>query len=291
MTNTTTTVQKNINAKVRATLKHQKPLCGDCSGFTDERLLDKCKSVCSKADKLTTSEACPSFAPAVRLISPITQKRSFEPMVEMIADLPEDSLRVLASILYNEKRTRKAGHFFGQKVYVRYRGANSSNYLSNFMIAHVMYVSNEHYRLMSMDGRCVLTYGIHCRPNILTPDQFAELRVKMLKKNKLVDPDVERLLTKRFQAEEEHELNLTKESAIGNVTTIDKVFKENGVRRSKQKTTTLIDLVARASSGYDVSKQADKYDPDVVRNRGEKEGKSSKGGGDTIFSVGSGSEF
>lgn len=210
-------------------------------------------------------------------------------MVEMISELPDDSLRVLASILYNEKRTRKAGFFFGQKVYVRYRGANTSNYLSNFMIAHVMYVSNEHYRLMSMDGRCVLTYGVQCRPNIFIPEQFAVLREKMLKKNKLVDPDVERLLSKRFQAEEEHELNLTKESAIGTVTTIDKVFKENGVRRSKKKTTTLIDLVARAASGFDVSKQADKYDPEVKRNRGEKDGKPSRAGGDMIFSVGVGS--
>lgn len=212
-------------------------------------------------------------------------------MVEMFAELPDDSLRVLASILYNEKRTRKAGYFFGQKVYVRYRGANSSNYLSNFMIAHVMYVSNEHYRLMSMDGKCVLTYGIQCRPNIFTVDQFADLRTKMLKKNKLVDPDVERLLSKRFQAEEEHELNLTKESAIGNVTTIDKVFKENGVRKSKQKTTTLIDLVSRAASGYDVSKQAGKYDSEVKRNRGEKEGKAADNGGDLIFSVGAGAEY
>lgn len=284
-----TTVQKNINAKVRATLKHQKPLCGDCSGFKDERLLDSCKSVCGKADKITTSEACPSFAPAVRQLSPVTQKRSFEPMVEMIAELPDDSLRVLASILYNEKRTRKNGFFFGQKVYVRYRGANTSNFLSNFMIAHVMYVSNEHYRLMSMDGRCVLTYGIQCKPNIFTVAQFADLRAKMLKKNKLVDPDVERLLSKRFQAEEEHELNLTKESAIGNVTTIDKVFKENGVRRSKKKTTTLIDLVANAASGFDVSKQAGKYDPEVDRNKGK--GKGGNSSGDIIFSVGAGSEL
>lgn len=210
-------------------------------------------------------------------------------MVEMIAELPDDSLRVLASILYNEKRTRKNGFFFGQKVYVRYRGANTSNFLSNFMIAHVMYVSNEHYRLMSMDGRCVLTYGIQCKPNIFTVAQFADLRAKMLKKNKLVDPDVERLLSKRFQAEEEHELNLTKESAIGNVTTIDKVFKENGVRRSKKKTTTLIDLVANAASGFDVSKQAGKYDPEVDRNKGK--GKGGNSSGDIIFSVGAGSEL
>lgn len=290
MTNTTT-VQKNINAKVRASLKHQKPLCGECSGFNDERLLDKCKSVCSKAEKISSSDACPSFAPAVRQLSEFSQKRTFEPMVEMFAELPDDSLRVLASILYNEKRTRKAGYFFGQKVYVRYRGANSSNYLSNFMIAHVMYVSNEHYRLMSMDGKCVLTYGIQCRPNIFTVDQFADLRTKMLKKNKLVDPDVERLLSKRFQAEEEHELNLTKESAIGNVTTIDKVFKENGVRKSKQKTTTLIDLVSRAASGYEVTKQAGKYDSEVKRNRGEKDNKAADHGGDVIFSVGAGAEY
>lgn len=290
MTNTTT-VQKNINAKVRASLKHQKPLCGDCSGFADERLLDKCKSVCSKAEKIQSSDACPSFAPAVRQLSEFSQKRTFEPMVEMIADLPDDSLRVLASILYNEKRTRKTGHFFGQKVYVRYRGANSSNYLSNFMIAHVMYVSNEHYRLMSMDGRCVLTYGIQCRPNIFTVDQFAELRAKMLKKNKLVDPDVERLLSKRFQAEEEHELNLTKESAIGNVTTIDKVFKENGVRKSKQKATTLIDLVSRAASGFNVSKIAGEYEPDVERDKGKGKGPKEGASGAMIFSVGAGSEY
>lgn len=263
------TVQKGINRKVREALRNQKPLCGECSGFKEDKLLEHCSTVCSKADKISTSAACPSFAPAVRGLSDFSQKRSFEQLVALMSEIPDDSLRVLASILYNENRTRKAGFKFGQKVYVRYRGANTSNYLSNFMIAHVMYVSHEHFRLMSLDGRCVLTFASKCRPNIFTPAEFDPLRKKMVKQNKLVDPDVERLLTKRFRAEEEYDLNLTDESLSGSITTIDTVFKENKIRRTKKKTTTLIELVASAVEGFDVSKQAGKYTTEQRRTRGD----------------------
>jgi hypothetical protein len=274
-------IQKTINRKVRETLKKQKPVCGDCAGFKEDKLLENCSTFCSKADKLSTSEICPSFAPSVRKLSGFTQKRAFSEFASILADVPDDALGALSAIIAVEASTRRAGFKFAQKVYVRYRGALKSNYLSNFMIAYVMYATPDHFRLISEDGRCALTFGANCKPNIYTTEQFAKLRAKMREAGKFLDPDVETLLDRRFRAEE-GELRMVDESFQGNVTTIDSVVKENKIPRRKRKDTstitTLVDIVAGVSQGFDMSKKADKY-------VSERTPKKKKAGDNTIISV------
>ncbi len=255
-------IQSNINKGIQSALIGLKPLCGECSGFEDEKLLENCSTVCSKADKLCSSASCPSFAPRVKVLKEYAQRDGFEHLVSLVEQIPDEALRVLAAIISGESVTRKRGYRFGQKVYVRYRGTSGSNYLSNFMTANVMYVNEQHIRLMSLDGRCVLTFSHACKVNIFTPQEFAPLRQKMLNANKLLDPDVETLLSRRYRAEEEYNLGITSDSLAGNITTIDTVFKENGIRRKSSKgnkPATLVDIVAGIASGRNMKKAAEEY--------------------------------
>lgn len=247
--------------QVKAALKSQQPLCGDCVGLKCEKLIADSKQVCSKLGKTQTSKSCPHFLADTKSLRPILKRDAFDAMVALFQELPKDSLRAVASMLYNEKKTRTAGYFFGQKVYVRYRGAANADYLSNFMIARVMSVNSEFIRLTSQDGKCNLTFVKKtCAAIILSVEEFDELRKKMIARGRLVDPDVERLITKKYRAEEEYELNMTSESAGGQITTIDTVFKENKIpRRKAKKAVDLVDLVNGMMAGHDVKKEAKGY--------------------------------
>jgi len=249
--------------KTKAALKSLQPRCGDCVGFKCEKLIPDSKEVCSKADKTMTSSTCPHFIADVEPLKPLMKRDAFDALIAILQEVPTEGLRNLASLLYNEKKTRKAGFHFGQKVYVRYRGSASANYLSNFMIARIMSVTKEAIRLTSQDGKCNLTFFRETNEqHILSVDEFNELRVKMVRKGRLVDPDAERLLSKKLRCEEEYELGMTNESSGGQITTIDTVFKENKLPRKKgKKEVDLVDLVNGVMAGQNVEKQARSYRP------------------------------
>lgn len=261
--------------QVKATLRSQQPLCGDCVGLKCEKLIADNKQVCSKLGKTATSKVCPHFITDTKALRPVLRRDAFDAVVALFQELPKDSLRAVASMLFNEKKTRAAGFYFGQKVYVRYRGAANADYLSNFMIARVMSVNSEFIRLTSQDGKCNLTFlRKTCAAIIMSVEEFDALRKKMIARGRLVDPDVERLITKKYRAEEEYELNMTSESAGGQVTTIDTVFKENKApRRKGKKMVDLVDLVNGMMAGHEVKKTAKDYG----RAKSTKTKRSSKG--------------
>lgn len=258
--------------QVKAGLKSLQPLCGECVGFKCEKLVPDNKMVCSKdpkAARTSTSKTCPYFIADSKPLAPLMRRNAFEGLVSLIQEIPDDGLRALASLLYNEKKTRRTGMYFGQKVYVRYRGAANADYLSNFMSAIVLSASSEYVRITSQDGRCNLTYSKKCFPHIIPAEKFDELRKKMIAKGRLVDPDVERLITKKLRAEEEYELNMTSDSSGGQITTIDTVFKENKAPRRKGKQTVdLVDLVNGMMSGHGLSleKEARTYKRSAKRS-------------------------
>lgn len=197
-----------------------------------------------------TSEVCSSFEPNLRQVEDVVaDEGGFMALARIVDTMGEKSLRAMGAMLMREEHTRKAGYKFGQVVYVRYRGKATSNYISNFMQAYVMFVNNSNYRLMSKDGKCVLTYSSECKPHILTKREFSKLRNSMIDKGRMVDPEVERTLSKRLQAEEDYELGITKESLSGNVTTIDTVFKENKAPR-RGNINDLVSIVNDIEAGF-----------------------------------------
>lgn len=246
---------------MKTALREVLPTCGDCSGFECEILIDGQKKVCSKLDKTKASKPCQQFAPNVKKVA-VLGEGSLGALANLIRGLDSDVLRSLSILMHNEPKTRKQKMQFMQTVYVRYRGQANRNYISNFMRAYVMYATPKHYKLMSQDGRCVLTYTANCRPVIFTEDEFATMHTQMLRKGALVDPDTEQLIVRRFRCEEEYELNLVEdETKSGQVSTIDDVFVGNGIKkgRKKGKMPDLISLVADAAEGYNVEKESRVY--------------------------------
>ena len=209
----------------------------------------------------------------------IASDGGFMALARIVDKLPDASLRTLGVMLMREEKTRKMGYKFGQVVYVRYRGLASSNYISNFMKAHIMFVDKKTYKLMSNDGKCVLTFNADCKPHIMTRQEFKCLRNSMLEKGKLVDPDVDRTLSRRLRAEEEYELGITNDSKNGSITTIDAVFKENKLPR-KSSLNDLCAIVSHIEKGFDARDSAESY-----RSRKAKTKRKQKNNKDIVIDV------
>lgn len=266
------------------TAKVERPTCGDCIGLHDERIVPKCKGTCSvEKGYISSSKACKHFSPNTNQIKGFIASDKFESLAQIIQSVPQEALSIIASTLYIEKHTRKIGFKFGQKVYVRYRGGSGSNYLSNFMIAYVFSANEDHVRVVSREGNCSLHFkkSIVTRGGVIyTVEEFDDLRDTMVKKGKYVDPDTTKLIARKLRAEEEHELNMTDESASGQITTIDTVFKENKVKKGKkQKIITLVDIVEEESSGFLVK------DKKKVKTGSKKKKTAKKRSGDQAIEV------
>lgn len=269
--------------QAKQALKGLKPTCGDCIGLKCEKLIEKNKGVCATVGRTSQSEPCKHFQPDVRPIQGLIGTDGFEALVGLVRNVPSDALRSLATLLYAEKKVRRLGFNFGQKVYVRYRGTSRSDYLSNFMLAHILSVQGDYIKVASKDGKCVATFLYdNVDSQIYSVDRFDVLRQKMIKKGRLVDPDVTHALTKRFRCVEEYELGITTESKGGTITTIDSVFKENKLPRrggkGTVKTIELVEIVDGILQGYDMSKESKKYKTKATA-------KKKKSGSDTIIDV------
>lgn len=319
-------VQSGIKAQVTKGLREVSPTCGDCSGLRDDILVEgntvPCGSVPkgnltkkgtddkgninaaanqkNREPKHEASAICPKFSPNTRPVG-ATGAEKISELAALISSIDPKALRALGVLMFNEPNTRNQGMTFMQKVYVRYRGAFGRNYISNFMQAYVMYATPQQYKLMSADGRCVLTYGENCRPVIHTEEEFAVMYEKMLAKGALIDPDATTLISRRWRHEEEFNLGISDladkaaDAGIG-VSTIDDVFTANKIRKGQKKgLPNLIELVADAAAGYDVdSKTSNFIERDVKRSKGDEaddeQPKKKRGSGVKVRNVRGGAE-
>jgi len=234
-------------------------ICGDCSGFCHDVLIEGQKTVCSKAGKERIHTACPKFIPVVEDLR--GDATNLDLVANIINNMDDRGLKIFSLLFAGASRTRRMGMRFMQRVYVRYRGLAGSDYLSNFMEAYVMVASKDIVKLVSKDFRCVLTYSRERMPTLYTEEEFEPKRAKMVAQSKLIDPDVESLLSRRFRCEEEYELNISSESLAGELTTIDSVFKSSKIKTRKAPgTDQMLNAVAMAASTFGDGEEEDFVD-------------------------------
>lgn len=239
--------------KTKNALKRLKPLCGDCEGFCNTRLIEGLKGFCKDSGKTKVSKICRQFQPNTIPLKEVADSTPFELLTQAVSGLNNAQVRAFATMLYAENNNRRLGYHFGQVVYIRYRGKANANYVSNFMRAYVMSAVGEYLKVMSEDGRCTASFLLANKNQIFTVEEFDGMRTRMTRLGRLVDPDVTTLLNRVLQAEERYELGITEESLDGKETTIDTVFKENKIGRRKTVITDLSDIVKDISSGIMVS--------------------------------------
>lgn len=163
--------------------------CGSCSGLIRERVLE---SRCNELGRLPTSKACGSHSPDVfSLVGDEERITNLEDVGEMMAQMSDNDLQILGSLMLREKQTRKNGFRFRQKVYIRIRGNSTANYLSNFVVGYVLDATKETVRVIGESGKTAIS-AINDKNSdtLYTVERFNKLRRQMLDEGKRLDPDL-----------------------------------------------------------------------------------------------------
>lgn len=261
------TMQKNIEVKVIESLKNQHPTCGDCVGFNCEIVRDK--KLCTERGVIETQKPCLQFVPNTNDLSSLVEDEdTFIALSRIVSAVDDNQLRKLGALIMREKQTRNAGYNMGQKVYVRYRGQARADYLSNFLTAYIMYADHDVIRVCSKNGKITMTFAGRARDAVYNDEAFEPIRQKMLKKQRYADPNVQKHIAKHLRTLEEYELGLSDKIDIGEIPTIDKVFKSNKVKKTKSAHNDLISIVNAIESGYDVASTTKKKKKTKVKKKG-----------------------
>ncbi len=172
--------------------------CGQCSGLHKDRLVAGNKSPCAGVGKQPTSKPCSSFKANVFSLSESNSKAtetndSLNMLASSISGFTTSELAVLAAIMLSEKKTRKQGFRFWQKVYVRISGTIDANYLSNFAVGRILDADRDFIRVISETGKsCIQVVSCKDCPTLYTVERFKELRTEMIKAKRITDPAIER---------------------------------------------------------------------------------------------------
>lgn len=186
-------------------------VCGSCLHLEKEKTFDK---PCIQLGKIPTSKQCGSYHPNMHMIVSTEDKYNrVEQIALALAGMQEYEIQAFAGVLESVKKTRKHGYSFFERVFVRYTGTGSANYVSNFMSCRVLYADKDYVRLISESGKSFLTLmnekdGV----TIIKVKVFVEMRREMLANRKYVDPKEKRL---------------TLTSQKGEITTLDEVVRQD----------------------------------------------------------------
>ena len=210
--------------------------CGSCVGLVRSPVLEV---PCNQVGKLPTSRSCGSHQPDVFTLAGGEEKVNLMlTIADVMARMSVNDLQILASLMLNEKTTRKHGFKFKQKVYLRVQGQTNSNYLSNFAVGYVLDANKDTVRLIGESG----TMSVSCLNEkdsctLYTVARFNVLREQMLKDRKFIDPAVQKII-----------IPAPKET---NVKTLDAAFDDGLLKKkSRKERGDLVSLVSRLSKGH-----------------------------------------
>lgn len=203
------------------------------------------------------------------------QQTDLEMLATVMSHMSPRQLDVLAGLAHTERKTRKMGWRFYERVYIRYVGPANSNYLSNFLVARILDVDDTTIRMIGEDkkGRVFISYEHDGKGNsdsVYRAKDFAELRRKMIDEGKRVDT---RYLNR-----------MAPSSQQGNVATFDEAVAAHALNEEKltRRSSAREDLVTLVSN-MSRSMYGANYGPEELRNKKRK--KKSRTKGDSEVSV------
>lgn len=164
--------------------------CGSCAGLKRERVFE---TRCVELGRIPTSRACKQHVPDAVTLMQDQEKRmeSFLDMAQVLRGMSPNDHQIFAAILMNERKTRKAGFSFMEKVYVRVQGQAGRNYMHNFATGYVLDADKEHVRIISESAKTMIVMPNERISNSLyTVRQFAVIRAEIVAEKKWVDPEV-----------------------------------------------------------------------------------------------------
>lgn len=216
--------------------------CGSCSFLMRERLDGNTSSCSICLGKIPTSRACASHKPdAFTAINSEHKVDALADIAHAVASFGARDLEVLATLLLREKTTRKQGFRFMQKVFVRFQGNISDNYMNNFVIGYVVDADKEYIRVVSATGKiCLSVLNDANSTSLYTVEQFADIRRQMKQHSMYNDPKT---------------MSIERSSMFQKMDALDKsgAFDETNTKRNKKvkraEPDDLVSIVSRLNRG------------------------------------------
>ena len=235
--------------------------CGDCSGLNREALCDSQSKPCRDRGKSEADKICPSFRPSMLDLASSVKSdgTALSAIADVVQHLSPSSIKLLTNALLQESVTRRHGAYFYMPVYVRYRGTEKSDYLSNFMSARVLSCDSKHIQLVSDDGKITLQYENtgFSGPAVYSEAEFAKLRDQLVVRNRLKDPDMTRRTVRKFIPDDfdgrdisqpKRKLDGMTVYSMDEVSRVNKFNKKGG--KKKQQRESLVDFAQQLERGY-----------------------------------------
>lgn len=233
--------------------------CGSCVGLMREKVMP---NLCSELGRLPSSRACKQHVPDAFTLMQDNESRILS-MVDMglvFRRMSPNDLQILAALLMNERKTRKAGFYFMQKVYIRVAGNSGRNYLSNFVMGYVLDATKEQVRVVSETSKtAVVLPNDKNSQSLYTAQQFAAIRREIGEGKKWVDPDV---IAERRRVRSTVITDLDTADAEGLLETPTAARRK--IKKVKQKD-DLVTFVAKLNRGViKTQKDAANYDEEIT---------------------------
>jgi len=138
--------------------------------------------VCNSLGVIEEDKACALFKPNHRSVR-FDKKSKTAQFRKLVAGMPVDQLKLIASFLNQEALTRKRGFHFGQEVFVLILGGD---YLKNYRRAIVVSADSKQ---VYVTGRFEKFSGNLMHSSVLTQEAWEKKRVILLKENRITDPN------------------------------------------------------------------------------------------------------
>lgn len=215
--------------------------CGSCLFLNNDKIFER---KCGELGKLPTSKGCGSHrSNPFLLIGDSSKLHRLQQIATAVRDMSNNELQALAALLNAERRTRKYGWKFYQRVYIRYTGAGNANYFSNFAVGHVVYADKDTVRIVGDSGK-MLVSAINDKSGttVYTVERFKELAAEMTKKRQFTDPASPATGVVRTPAK------------LDDVLADDRPLSKKLVK-SKTKADDLVSIVAKMSMGFGLKPQ------------------------------------
>lgn len=224
--------------------------CGSCLHLNLEKAFE---APCSSLGMLPTSAPCNSFKANLHQLSqPEETFNDLDLFGSVLSKMSASQLAIFCELVSRERITRKYGYRFFQRVYVRYVGASSSNYLSNFMSARVLDCDAQHIRLIGDNDYHAYILLEHVKgktSSLFVEKDFNALRKELIASKKFVDPQLKKTG------------KLLPASAKGQIANLDAAVPEHvDIRRQgmkkKQSADDLVSMVGRMNTGMYGTREA-----------------------------------
>lgn len=216
---------------------------------------------CSELGRIPSSKACTRHTPDAFTLMQDQESRvtSLMDMGRVFRRMSPNDMQILAAILMNERKTRKAGYNFMQKVYIRVAGSAGRNYLSNFVLGFVLDADREWVRVVSESARTAVTVPNEKNSTtIYSIEQFKEIRQEIFDKKQFVDGDI----AKAHEKIQRSIANLDQAEDMGLLETA--IAARRKIKKVKTKESDdLVSFVAKLSRGVIKTRKAERMDEEI----------------------------